>query len=560
MSWAKDTGDNEPVFWLSGMAGTGKSTIARTLCKKLEEAGLLGAIFFISRTEAEQRNPSNVVRTLVYHLAHTQPHLRPHICAALLANPLVVDEELESQLRRLIAEPYAQASQIDRPVVVVIDGFDECQKDKDTGREGGQLLPLLLKTFEDCQPWLNLLFVSRHEATIRDMLESIQPANFQLHQVDRSTVRADISRYILHSLRKISRQHKSRLPPGWPKQDDIDELVRRSDGLFVYASTIVNLLQCSRLVPHEVLEMILSSRSKSGLYTHLDELYVQVLNIAVDVKTPALHDLVLGRLRTLLGVLLVLQRPVSVEELALLLELDKHILRSDLESISAVIVIPEDDVVPMVKVLHSSFVEFLQDVGRCTETFFTDARASHDLLSVRTVKAMTSPRAREATYSAAFWKYHTERASLHTHKETFDAWLHAVRGHPEKHGNCKSTLVSLVCASDIHNKNGGGIQCLMEALPYQRKVVALESEEDDDLFKELSRIRALIEQKDQCGLSDEDINDYEDYMGDLTLDDSPRFPAKNKLADMLIECFMNTKEAVLLDEAIGVAALAKLRH
>ena len=45
-----------PIFWLSGMAGTGKSTIARTLATRLKSQGLLCGNFFFSRASGEVSN------------------------------------------------------------------------------------------------------------------------------------------------------------------------------------------------------------------------------------------------------------------------------------------------------------------------------------------------------------------------------------------------------------------------------------------------------------------------------------------------------------------------
>ena len=47
-AWAMDT-DAPHIFWLSGMAGTGKSSIARSFAHILKEGGRLGGSFFCSR-------------------------------------------------------------------------------------------------------------------------------------------------------------------------------------------------------------------------------------------------------------------------------------------------------------------------------------------------------------------------------------------------------------------------------------------------------------------------------------------------------------------------------
>jgi hypothetical protein len=549
MSWADGSGEIKSVFWLSGMAGTGKSAIARTMCEKMAGAGLLGASFFISRTAAERRDTSNIVRTVVHHLAHTQPHLRPHICTVLRDSPLVADEGLRSQLRTLVAEPFVRASQLDRPVVVVIDGLDECEKDKDTGREGGQLLPLLLETFRDCQPWLKLLVVSRHEPTIRDMFAPFQPATFQLHQVDASIVRADIARFLIHSFEQISEQRKATLPPDWPTQDVIDELVRRSGALFVYASTVVKLLQHSRLLPDEVLRTILSPGSQSGLYGRLDELYLQVLHIAVDVATPDLHAPLLSRLRTMLGVLAVLQSPVSVKELALLLEVDKRVTRLDLESISAVIVMSEDDLARVIQIFHGSFVEFLQDPRRCTESFSPDVRASHDLLSVRTAMWVSGSDASNAVYSTAFWEYHMRRASLSAQKKVVDVWRDVLQNHPAGHEGRLGTLELLVSALNMYYARGGGMRYLREAIHHQQEVMTLVGNNDRAVNMLAFLLHTQFKQTGQVVLLEEATELYREGLALRPPGHPHRDTAAINLGNVLLTQFEQTDQVVMLGEA-----------
>ncbi|KAG8942412.1 hypothetical protein FRC03_003249, partial [Tulasnella sp. 419] len=54
--WADDP-KAKPIYWLCGLAGTGKSTIAQTVSEGFHERGMLGASFFFSRDVAERSNP-----------------------------------------------------------------------------------------------------------------------------------------------------------------------------------------------------------------------------------------------------------------------------------------------------------------------------------------------------------------------------------------------------------------------------------------------------------------------------------------------------------------------
>lgn len=60
MEWSKSS-SGPSTFWLSGMAGTGKSTIARTIARTLYVQKCLGASFFFSRGGRSQP------RWQVYH-------------------------------------------------------------------------------------------------------------------------------------------------------------------------------------------------------------------------------------------------------------------------------------------------------------------------------------------------------------------------------------------------------------------------------------------------------------------------------------------------------------
>jgi len=49
MDWCADPDPNSKcIFWLNGMAGTGKSTISRTIAQELAEKKRLAASFFFT--------------------------------------------------------------------------------------------------------------------------------------------------------------------------------------------------------------------------------------------------------------------------------------------------------------------------------------------------------------------------------------------------------------------------------------------------------------------------------------------------------------------------------
>ncbi|GLA56262.1 hypothetical protein AnigIFM63604_006486 [Aspergillus niger] len=77
------------IFWLNGMAGTGKSTIARTVARNFEEDGILGASFFFKRGEGDRGSAAKLFSTLSKQLAVHIPQMVPGVREALENDPAI---------------------------------------------------------------------------------------------------------------------------------------------------------------------------------------------------------------------------------------------------------------------------------------------------------------------------------------------------------------------------------------------------------------------------------------------------------------------------------------
>ena len=67
-NWLNDEQDKR-VFWLNGLAGTGKSTIAQTFAETTFADGMLGASFFCSRYYEDRSNLQTIFPTTAFQLA-----------------------------------------------------------------------------------------------------------------------------------------------------------------------------------------------------------------------------------------------------------------------------------------------------------------------------------------------------------------------------------------------------------------------------------------------------------------------------------------------------------
>ena len=93
------------VFWLNGLAGTGKSTITQTFAEICFADGSLGASFFCSRDFEDRSSLQSIFPTLAFQLAYRYPLFREQLLQVLRANPGVGQESLCSQMEKVIVGP-----------------------------------------------------------------------------------------------------------------------------------------------------------------------------------------------------------------------------------------------------------------------------------------------------------------------------------------------------------------------------------------------------------------------------------------------------------------------
>lgn len=120
--------DGECIFWLNGKAGTGKSTISRTVAQSFHDNGMLGARFFFKRGEGDRGRAAFFFTTIAVHLARKVPSLAPHLQDEINADPFIGEKQLKDQFDKLIASPINKLPRHPQPpiIVVVVDALDEC--------------------------------------------------------------------------------------------------------------------------------------------------------------------------------------------------------------------------------------------------------------------------------------------------------------------------------------------------------------------------------------------------------------------------------------------------
>ncbi|KNZ78580.1 hypothetical protein J132_11220, partial [Termitomyces sp. J132] len=235
--WAEDCSPTSPqVFWLTGPAGSGKSTIACSVAKQFDDSNkglnILQASFFCSRQFEDTRSRANIIPTLVYQLAH---HSKSFLRSLFDVNKLDSVNKLGKQMNDLLVDPWqlstSTESRILPPYLVVIDALDEID-----GHGGSEFLQELLLTIEKgALHGLKFLVTSRPDPNIVQLCKSFSSdAVCHLYDVDTDEVGADILIYLKDQL------------PALQNETELGTLMQQANGLFIHASTAVKYINPRR--------------------------------------------------------------------------------------------------------------------------------------------------------------------------------------------------------------------------------------------------------------------------------------------------------------------------
>ena len=311
MRWAKGPQDRH-VFWLNGLAGTGKLTIVQTFSGMVAKSGTLGASFFRSRNYLDRKELKNIFPTLAYQLVCWYPTFRSQTLQVIKGDPSVVRNSLVSQLNDLIVDPL---SSTDISCVIVVDALDECVDD-----QPASAILSVLGLFVKQLPLVKFLITGRPEPRIRTgfRLPLLEPFTqiFLLHEVALSSVDGDIRLYLQGKLTAVAKRRSDfNLLDPWPCCEDLTTLVKKSSGLFIFASTLARFIESEHCEPIERLQLIVTppeSTVHEGC-AGIDPLYAQILIHAFsDVK----ETTVFANLRRVLGAVILAFNPLSLAQVA----------------------------------------------------------------------------------------------------------------------------------------------------------------------------------------------------------------------------------------------------
>jgi hypothetical protein len=439
-AWAQSP-KAKSIFWLNGMAGTGKSTVCRTFARSFESEGKLGASFFFKRGEGSCGTAARFFPTITKHLISRIPRMAPLVQEAVQAEPMIVTKSLVEQFNRLILQPLIELRDINpsptsTPVIIVIDALDECESENDI-RTIIRLLPLVK---ESSGKDIRIFVTSRPELPIRLGFKDISSHHHDvvLHDIPKAIIEHDISVFMQDKLSIIRKEHS--LPNSWPGDENLRLLVEMAVPLFIFAATMCRFIADHSWDPEDRLRRVLEYRTLS-LRSKLAGTYLPILDQLLVNQDDAERKQIVDEFREVVGAIIVLGKPLSTVALASLLNINQRKVYLRLKSLHSVLYVPDDELSP-VRVLHLSFRDFLLDSHVRNETpLWIDEKDKHRTLVLQCLRIMTNPDgglqknicelpspgiltteisnkriesciSEGLQYSCCFWTYHLEQSRL----------------------------------------------------------------------------------------------------------------------------------------------------
>ncbi|KMW67258.1 hypothetical protein BDDG_12009 [Blastomyces dermatitidis ATCC 18188] len=401
-NWATDQ-QSQAIFWLNGMAGTGKSTISRTVAQTLSGMGFLGASFFFRRGEGDRGHAAKFFTTIIAQMVSKLPVLLEHVKKAIEADPDLVKKALTEQFEKFILEPLLELTgRFPKAphLVIVIDALDECEREQD------------------------IKAILHHLARTKT-IQSINLRIFDDHNQSLST-------------------SDSFLPPDWPGQRRLNILVDMALPLFIFAATTCRFVGDPRFHPEKRLGLVLKYRTAAQT-SKLDKTYLPVLDQLLTGLDEDEKEVMLAEFEEVVGSIIILTEPLSTNSLENLLGLEKPEVDRRLKMLHSVLNVPNNQDSP-VRLSHLSFRDFLIDTKkRGKSPFFLDEMNQHKRVASRCLDLLSRPGVlktnicdikvpgtfrvdidrktidmclpNEVKYACRHWVYHLEQSGDHIRDE-----------------------------------------------------------------------------------------------------------------------------------------------
>lgn len=409
-TWMKDPNSTQ-VWWVTDVAGAGKSTIAKHLSDEWRREGSLAGSFFFNKNRTESTTTRLFCNTIAAQLASRSPQLRSSVINGI--KDLDQFSSFRDKLQRLVVDPLKDQ---DQNLVLVIDALDECNE-----KDRNDLLQNLFTSLPHL-PHLKVLITSRPEPDLALRLEIYKSETDNLHDPKLKSNQHDIAIFVREELKHL-------VPNSKLTWEEIDSLTKRVNCLFILASTACGAMKRPVTSHKRMLKELLDP--KTNPLRDINSLYLTILNNACH-SDRFKESFAAEQRETMIQVLKIILAaaiPLAVPTIDLLLDVENQVVTS----LSSVLSVLDNGVV---LILHPTFREFLEN-EKVAQNLYIDIRDAHRLLAKRCLATMmaglkfnicrlessfylnsevidmkervTEFISRELQYGSIYWPYHVTR-------------------------------------------------------------------------------------------------------------------------------------------------------
>lgn len=368
-----------------GFAGSGKSSIAATICERLKDEGTLAGSFFCKADIPDQRDTKRILPSLSYMLTLVCKPYKVLLVKVLEKEPDIATALVPYQMKSLFLQPFAEIDQQKdmsrQPLVFVIDALDECGN-----AETRSEMAACLCQIASLADWLKVFVTSR---PLPELSHILKPVAFpiDLNAVDAEN---DITRYTKSCLKEFV--GLGSLDDKWTQDDVIKELSKRACGLFIWMSTVMRFIR-GQYDQEYAIEMILSGQTDSDPTTALDSLYTKV----IQTSRGGSDNLNLSAMKAVLGIIHITARnkPLSLDALYDFMpaldggrRISMQTLRSIVDDLRSVLY-EDTSKNNIIRVCHPSFLDFLENHAR-SGNYWTNPEQLHQMMIEKYLNLMRS--------------------------------------------------------------------------------------------------------------------------------------------------------------------------
>jgi nucleoside-triphosphatase THEP1 len=401
-------GTNARIFWITGIAGSGKSTLSATVVENLREMHTpVAAQFFISRNIPETVDQSKIIPTIAKQLAEFSPAAAGIIHGVLKRG----FPPGEKQVEELLLAPIRKLPKSHKPVVIVIDALDELQNAAESVLE---VLSQIASKGHNLPDNVRFLITSRpeHWADISKS-KTLELTVFKQHGLETDSSVNEVHHFIVARMKEITPWND------WPSDSEMQKLSDQANGLFHYAATALHWIKEQiRKRGTASRKHVFENFAQMGI-GQLENLYRLILTSFEDIDQPAEDDqrgVRLASFQHIIGTILVLYEPLTIGQIIALLgdfQEDEFDVEHFLLQFHSVLIPGTtrsfEEATPQ---MHKSFRDYIMDVHAPAEFRILTGHA-HFVTARRCLEVIVKGGSQfngVLEYSVKHWDEHLQRA------------------------------------------------------------------------------------------------------------------------------------------------------